>query len=156
MILEITAYLRDHNPAFSYDVKRTLESKYHRTPDLPSGLTGPWESIPAWNDPVGTDDDGHDSDECLVPIATGSLHKIYSEDRPGFLPSNLSNSYNAYLSKINFIEFVRFSRADRSTYDSRTTQRWHTVMLVEKSGGSWSVNMSESEVGTGHLSSLDP
>jgi len=154
--IEINSFIRDHDPAYSYDVKRTLEAKYHRISDLPFGLTGSWTTIPAWNKPSGTNDDGHDSDECLVPIVSGSLHKIYSEDRPGFVPGNFSNSYNAYVSKINFIEFVRFMRSDGSTYDSSTTQKWHTITLVEKSGGNWAVNMSESEIDTGHLSSLDP
>jgi len=153
--IEMTAHLRDHDPAFSYDIKRTKEARYHRRPALPFGLSGAWQTVTAWNKPAGSDDDTHDSDECLTPIASGSLHKIYSEDRPGFR-SMTNSDYNALVQKINFIEFVRIRRADGSTYDAPRQQRWHTVLMLERHSGTWSVNTASSEIDTGHLSSLDP
>ncbi|HEY5751984.1 MAG TPA: OmpA family protein [Chthoniobacterales bacterium] len=154
--IEFAISIRDHDPSYSYDIKRTLEAKYHRTRDLPLGTSGPWETVSSWNKPAGTPDDGHDSDECLIPQASGSVHKVFSEDRPGFQPASLRNTYNSYISMVNFVEFVRIQRFDGSTYDDSLQQNWHTKLLVEKSGGTWSVNTSESEIGTGHLSSLDP
>ncbi|MFO0699075.1 MAG: DUF4157 domain-containing protein [Nitrospira sp.] len=153
--IEFTVSIRDHDPAYSYDIKRTKEAKYHRALDLPMGLTGPWQTVSAWNKPAGSDDDSHDSDECLVPQANGSVHRVFSEDRPGFT-STLSNTYNAYIQMINFVEFVRIRKSDGTTYDDPLQQDWHTKILVEKNGGTWSVNTAESEVDTGHLSSLDP
>jgi hypothetical protein len=120
------------------------------------GISGSWQTVSGWNKPAGTPDDGHDSDECLIPQSSGSVHKVFSEDRPGFLPANLSSTYNSYISMINFVEFVRILRSDGSSYDDSLQQNWHTKLLVEKSGGTWSVNVSESEIGTGHLASLDP
>jgi outer membrane protein OmpA-like peptidoglycan-associated protein len=152
--IEFTISIRDHNPAYSYDVKRTLEAKHHQTPELSSGATGPWETIPGGTRPAGTSDDSHDSDECLVAQASGSVHQIFSEDRPGF--ESLGGGNNAYLQKVNFVEFVRITRSDGTTYDDPYQQNWHTRLLVAKSGGVWSINMLESEIGPGHLASLDP
>lgn len=118
-------------------------------------MSGPWETVSAWNKPAGSDDDSHDSDECLTPIASGSLHKMYSLDRPGFRSMTTSN-YNALLQKINFVEFVRIRRADGSTYDSARQQHWHTVLMLERNSGTWSVTRASSEIDTGHLFSLDP
>lgn len=109
------------------------------------------ETVSAWNKPAGSDDDSHDSDECLTPIASGSLHKMYSLDRPGFR-SMTTSSYNALLQKINFVEFVRIRRADGSTYDSPRQQHWHTVLMLERNSGTWSVTRASSEIDTGHLS----
>ena len=153
--IELAVHIRDHDPSFTYDIKRTKETKYHRTRALPLGLSGNWETVASLNKPAGSDDDRHNSDECLTPIASGSLHKIYAVDRPGF-KSMTSSTYNAYLQKINFIESVRVTRPDGSTYDSTNTQRWHTHLLLERSAGRWSINTRESEIDTGHLSSLDP
>ena len=153
--IELAPHLRDHDPAYRYDIKRTKEAKYHRKPAWPLGMSGPWETVSAWNKPAGSDDDSHDSDECLTPIASGSLHKMYSLDRPGFRAMTTSN-YNAMVQKINFVEFVRIRRADGSTYDSARQQRWHTVLMLERNSGTWSVTRASSEIDTGHLSSLDP
>jgi outer membrane protein OmpA-like peptidoglycan-associated protein len=153
--IELAPHLRDHDPAYRYDIKRTKEAKYHRKPAWPFGMSGPWETVSAWNKPAGSDDDSHDSDECLIPITSGSLHKIYSEDRPGFR-SMTTSKYNALVQKINFVEFVRIQRADGSTYDAPRQQLWHTVLMLERNSGSWSVTRASSEIDTGHLSSLDP
>lgn len=152
--IEFNISIRDHNPAYSYDVKRTKEAKYHRTRGESTDPTRTWDTIAAWNKPAGTSDDSHDSDECLVPQASGSVHKIFSMDAPGW-PS-MTGSYNAYLQKINFIEFVRIQRSDGTTYDDPFQQNWHTTLLLEKTGGVWAINVLESEIGPGHLASLDP
>ena len=68
----------------------------------------------------------------------------------------MTGSYNAYLQKINFIEFVRIQRSDGTTYDDPFQQNWHTTLLLEKTGGVWAINVLESEIGPGHLASLDP
>jgi outer membrane protein OmpA-like peptidoglycan-associated protein len=148
--IEFKISIRDHNPAYSYDVKRTLEAKHHRRPE---GGTA-WEEIPGLIWPAGRSDDSHDDDECLIPQANGSVHEIFSEDRPGF-PS-VSGAYTGFLQKVNFIEFVRITRSDGTFYDDPFQQNWHTTLLIEKSGGVWSINVLESEIGPGHQASLDP
>ena len=151
--IELKATLRNHSSGFSYDIKRTKEANYWRR----NGASDPWGSIASWNKPAGSDDDSHDSDECLAPVADGSNHKIYAEDRPGFRPANLSNSYTDYVQMINFIEFVRVIGSGGTSTDDTLVQNWHTKMWVNKDASDhWSVNTAGSEIGSGHLASLSP
>lgn len=154
--IELVASIRDHDPAYAYDVKRTKEAKYHRSQNLPLGIRGPWQTVSSMNKPAGTSDDARNTDECLIPQPDGSVHKVYSEDRPGFRSTLSTATYDAYVQMINFVEFVRIHRADGTTYDDPLQQNWHTKLLVVKQGGNWQVDTTNSEIDSGHLSSLDP
>ena len=154
--IELQANIRDHAAGFSYDVKRTMEHKSHFRRALAGGASGVWTIFV--NDAAGTNDDTHNQDECLTPIANGSTHKVRVEDSPGWDSGDVSNSFNALGQFSNFKEFIRIQRADGTTYDDTFIQNWHTKLIVERNTttGVWSVNTVESSIGVGHISSLDP
>lgn len=147
--IELKAKLNNHAAGYSYDIKRTLEKKTWRR----NGGSDPWAMYSS--KPAGSDDDSHDSDECLTPKADGAKHKIYSEDRPGF--ASVSGSYTDYVQMINFIESVRITDSAGTSSDDPRTQKWHSTMWVTKgASGTWSVNTANSEIGSGHLAKLEP
>ena len=150
--IELKAVIAGHLSGYSYDIKRTKEGKYWRR----NGATATWSEITAYAKPAGSLDDSHDSDECLTPIASGANHHIYSIDRPGLPSSWGRGSYTEKVQKMNFIEFVRITKPDGTTVDDSNTQDWHTIMWISKSGTAWSVNRTQSEISTGHLSSFSP
>lgn len=149
--IELKATISNHSSGYSYDIKRTKEGKAWQR----NGTSDSWHKID--ENKAGTPDDPlPDVDECLTPIASDSNHHIYSEDRPGFKSAAASGSYTDKVYKKNFTEFVRITRADSTTYDDSNTQDWHNIVWITKSGSTWSLDSSRSEIDTGHLISFDP
>ncbi len=153
--IEMQALLADHDAAYGYDIKRTKETRYWRR--LTVLGTPFWFQVTAWNSPAGTSDDAGNHDECLATIVppTGNPY-IYSVDQPGFRPTALTGSYTDYVQMANFIEWVRITPAGGTAYDDPVQLRWHTVLWITNSGGTWSVDTGRSTIGTGHHGSLTP
>lgn len=151
--IEHQALILDHDPAYSYDVKRTMD---HRTWQRRAVLgIGFWTNIVTR--PAGTPDDSHDQDECLTPVlpVAGNPY-VYVWDGPGFMPPSPGDTSTDYVNMTNFIEFVRITRPDGTTYDDPLTLDWHTKTWISRSGAVWSVDVAQSSIGLGHLGSLNP
>ena len=152
--IELMAVINCHDPAASYDVKRTKDARYWKEYTF---LGFPyWSEDTSLRKPAGTSDDSHNRDECLVPSAHGSKHKIFSQDQPGFRSLSAGASYQRIAQVINFIEFVRITKADGTVINDTTQQRWHTKLIIEKVGGTWRIDTANSEIDTGHLATLNP
>jgi hypothetical protein len=70
--MELRFRISGHRPGIEYDITRT------RRDSLWQRVGGVWTSVGA--NPMGTNDDHHDDDECLTPRGT----HIFAIDRPGF------------------------------------------------------------------------
>ncbi len=148
--IQLKAVIQGHTTGASYDIKRTKHRK------ISQRIGGAWTVVNEAG--PGADDDSRNSDECLTPIASGSRHHIYSEDRPGLKPRSLSWADATATDAVyiaNFSEFVRISDGGTTT-DDTTTCDWHSVSWVTKSGGTWAMNTANSEIDIGHRASVDP
>ncbi|HEY5895498.1 MAG TPA: DUF4157 domain-containing protein [Chthoniobacterales bacterium] len=151
--IEHQALILDHDPAYSYDVKRTMDHRvWQRRTVFGVGF---WANIAS--QPAGTPDDSHDQDECLTPVlpVAGNPY-VYVWDGPGFMPPSPGDTSTDYVNITNFTEFVRITRPDGTTYDDPLTHDWHTKTWISRAGAVWSVDVVQSSIGTGHLGSLNP
>lgn len=151
--IEHQALIANHDPAYSYDVKRTMAHQaWRRWPVLWLGV---WSNI--GSRPAGTPDDTHDQDECLTPVVPPAGNPyVYVFDGPGFMPPAAADRSTDYVNITNFIEFVRITRPDGTTYDDPLTLNWHTKTWLSRTGAVWAVDAARSRIGLGHQASLSP
>jgi hypothetical protein len=98
--IEHQALILDHDPAYSYDVKRTMDHRvWQRRTVLGVGF---WTNIAS--QPAGTPDDSHDQDECLTPVlpVAGNPY-VYVWDGPGFMPPSPGDTSTDYVNKLTEI-----------------------------------------------------
>lgn len=153
--MELKAFISNHLPGATYDIKRVKESNvWERTG------TGAWASL-AHQGP-GADDDPSDYDECLTPRVTpappSNTHHIYSLDQPGLLPyypsSNtiVSASATEAVKKASFTEWVAITDTDGAGASDPNSYDWHMILwLTKESGGTWSVDTTRSEIEPGSV-----
>ena len=151
--IEHQALIANHDPAYSYDVTRTMAHQaWRRRTILWAGV---WSNI--GSHPAGTPDDTHNQDECLTPVIPPAGNPyVYVWDGPGFMPPAAADQATDYVNITNFIEFVRIMRPDGTTYDDPETLNWHTKTWISRTGAVWAVDAAKSSIGLGHQASLSP
>ena len=151
--IEIKAYIMNHEPGYTYDIKRTKHIRKWKK------ISAKWKKY--YEKGPGADDDffSGNTDECLKPIKlTKNVTYIYSLDGPGFAKRSNPPRDNRATEAIyfgNFIEFVRIQKG-KSFSDDPYKFKWHTVLWVKKSGTHWSVDKSKSRINKGHHATMKP
>lgn len=143
--IELRATIDNVDPAYSYDVKRTIveEKIYYKA-------GGQWHFDSSKNnapdDNVATDY----YDECLKP--TKEKPYIYSLDVPG-LPSDLETNRGETEIVVGFDmqESVAFTDPHKNTYVDHLKQNWWCLVWIYKEGGSWKLNKIKSHIATGKI-----
>jgi hypothetical protein len=138
-MMELKANIANDEPGASYDIKRVKErSTWQR-------IAGIWLNLSHVG--PGADDDSANDDECLTP--SSSPAHIYSIDYPGFGNTTALNpAATEAVYKATFTEWVEVTTgATGST--SALTFDWHSVAWLTRTGGTWSMDTTRSEIEPG-------
>lgn len=138
-MMELRANIADDEPGASYDIKRIKErSTWQR-------IAGFWLNLSHVG--PGADDDSANDDECLTPSTSPA--RIYSIDYPGFSSTAALNPVaSEAVYKATFTEWVEVTTGATGA-TSRLTFDWHSVTWLTRSGGTWSMDATRSEIEPG-------
>lgn len=160
--IELKVNIKNHTANYSYNIKRTFESKYWEKTETAKGNTWIQTRNKGKNVGSGTDDKT-DNDEYLVPQQNANnpaLYYIYSKDRPGLnrqQPQTTRDSREVLMIS-NFIESVEITDKKNKSYVDGKTFKWHTKLWVawDSELGMWKVIEEKSSIGSGHVGLESP
>lgn len=152
---EFEAWIQDHDPAYSYNFKRTKQHKVAERVDDKWNVIE--ESAP------NAEDDIDDSAEYLRPQYKPHIRYIYDVDQPGLLRRSNETITPELTDEVhigNYTEFVQI-KGRGETWDDEFSRKWHSVVWVRyvflPLGNPLHIfDWGLSKIGLGHLSSLDP
>ena len=160
--MEMRFRINGHRAGVGYDILRTRATSLWETGH--AGTTG-WTQLET--EPMGTNDDHTNDDECLIP----NKSKIYVMDRPGFnsaVPMGAGTIFQGVggatthggatevVEKFNFAEWVSakdFSAGGNwQVISNPTFTFWHAIVWLTKgSDGKWNLDTARSEIATGSI-----
>jgi|GEM_PF-4178824 hypothetical protein len=150
--IELKVFVLNHKKGYLYNISRIASQKIWEL--MPNGA---WE-LTGEHKPYL--DDRSNRDEVLTPIRSDpedtvkKLRHLYVQDQPGFSGKpNMKQDAIAVLFLATFEEYLLIKNEQTTkVIKDVTTQLWHSKIYLKFENGTWTWDLTKSEIGAGAIS----